>query len=148
MKDLAYLTSRTTIDPIAGCWVWQKAVQKCGYGKAKFQDKIQSSHRIAWQLAFGPIPDGAWVLHKCDNKLCCNPEHLFLGDVKSNTADKVARQRQNRGESVPQSKLTEAEVLEIRARYPAESVMQLARAFSISHSKISMIVQRKNWRHI
>lgn len=148
MKDLAYLKSRSTEDPITGCWIWQRAIQRCGYGKAKFGDKIQSSHRIAWQLAYGNIPTDAWVLHRCDNKLCVNPEHLFLGDVKSNTADKVAKQRQNRGELVPQSKLTEAQVLEIRARWPAETQASLAREFGVTRPKISLIVNRKNWKHI
>lgn len=148
MNDFNYLLSRSIKDPTTGCWIWQRAVQRCGYGKAKFGEKIQSSHRIAWQLANGPIPESAWVLHSCDNRLCVNPAHLFLGDVKTNTADRVAKQRQSKGEAIPQSKLTEAQVLEIRAKWPATNMTQLSLQYGISRPKISRIVHRQNWKHI
>lgn len=148
MNDLNYLLARSIIDPDTNCWIWQRAVQYCGYGKAKFGNKIQSSHRIAWQLANGEIPEGAWVLHTCDNRLCVNPAHLFLGDIHSNTADKVAKGRQNKGEAVPQSKLTAEQVLEIRAKWPATNMTQLGLQYGVSRPKISAIIHRKNWKHI
>jgi hypothetical protein len=142
------IKDRCKINKQTNCWEWQLSVQKCGYGKAYLNKKMQSAHRVAYQLYAGPIPDNYWVLHSCDNRLCCNPQHLFLGDVKSNTQDKVDKQRQNRGTTVPQSKLTEAQVLEIRSKYPGKLQRELAAEYGISRSKISLIVNRKNWKHI
>jgi hypothetical protein len=54
---------------------------------------MTGGHRFAWELAYGPIPDGLWVLHHCDNPPCVNIDHLYLGTVKDNTADMMRRGR-------------------------------------------------------
>ena len=76
----------------SGCWEWQSAIRGNGYG-AFFTHLIEEgrkchgAHRYSWMLANGPIPDGLWVLHKCDNRICVNPDHLFLGDRTDNMRD-------------------------------------------------------------
>jgi len=76
----------------SGCWEWQSSIRGNGYG-AFFTHLIEEgrkcygAHRYSWMLAHGPIPDGLWVLHKCDNRICVNPDHLFLGDRTDNMRD-------------------------------------------------------------
>lgn len=70
-----------------GCLVWQGSLSKNGYGLCRYQGKLSMTHRLAWVLANGPVPTRLLVLHRCDNKPCCNPEHLFLGTHADNMRD-------------------------------------------------------------
>lgn len=147
-KNAEYFWSRFTKNA-GGCWEWCGPVGIGGYGKSVAPipwppKQTLSTHRIAWELTYGPIPGGLCVCHKCDNRICGNPAHLFLGTTQDNTADKVAKNRQAkgvqsgprlhpdsrprgdahfrrkfpklvpRGEQCGTSKLTEESVLEIR----------------------------------
>ena len=76
-----------------GCHVWTRGLNGNGYGAMKVNGKSVAAHRIAWTLANGPIPDGLCVLHKCDNRPCCNPDHLFLGTKRDNADDRDAKGR-------------------------------------------------------
>lgn len=76
------------------CWEWTAAFFRAGYGKFAIEHrKIEGAHRVAWILAHGPIPNGLWVLHKCDVRRCCNPSHLFLGTVSDNVQDMLRKGR-------------------------------------------------------
>jgi hypothetical protein len=81
------------------CWEWtSKSVKrsKCGLAYGDFRvsrNKVIGAHRMAWELTNGPIPDGLCVCHKCDNPLCCNPSHHFLGTRADNVADMLAKGR-------------------------------------------------------
>lgn len=87
------LFARFKIAP-SGCWEWMGPVASHGYGVMGINGhQTETVHRIAWQVANGPIPDGLWVLHTCDNRRCFNPLHLYLGTVKENARDAVERGR-------------------------------------------------------
>ena len=85
------------IDSQTGCWNWNRAVHKSGYGVLRVCGGPAAAlvHRIAWGLWRGAIPEGLCVCHHCDNRRCCNPEHLFLGTLKDNTRDCVLKNRHN-----------------------------------------------------
>ena len=75
------------------CWMWTGTLNHKGYGQFWFGTKHHQSHRASWMMHRGPIPDGMWVLHKCDTPSCVNPAHLYLGTHAENMADMVARGR-------------------------------------------------------
>ncbi len=83
-----------------GCWPWMGAHNPRGYGNFAIGDMTVRASRMAWELSFGPIPDGLWVLHTCDNPPCCNPAHLFLGTHAANMADMKAKGRAPGGNAV------------------------------------------------
>lgn len=108
-----------------------------------------SAHRKAWMLENGPIPDGMFVCHRCDNPPCCRPDHLFLGTPAENSADMTAKGRQarNRGTRAPGAKATAEQVRELRRRYAAGGVSthQLAREFGMSSMSVWRIVTRQSY---
>jgi len=133
------------------CWLWTAAKDGRGYGKLQVgtlaEPKLMNAARLSYEIANGPIAGRAQVLHHCDVRLCVRPDHLFLGTPADNMADKVLKGRQPRGESIPSSKLTERDVLRIRALY-AEGISQskLARAFGVNVTTIFHIVHNKTWK--
>lgn len=95
------------------CWPWLGYVEKeTGYGKFTWDLRSNSAHRFAWIAANGPIPKGMHVLHKCDNRICQNPNHLFLGTNLDNIRDKISKGRQS-NPPIHQKQTTE-QVIEIR----------------------------------
>lgn len=131
------------------CWIWTGCVTNLGYGKITTRGKTYFTHRISYELHNGPIPDDLFVLHKCDTPPCCNPSHLFLGTHLDNIADKVSKERQQRGERHAMAKLTEADVIEIRRLY-SNGVRQCAIAanFNTSDKNIHRIVKYQTWKHV
>lgn len=107
------------------------------------------AHRVAWVSANGPIPDGLFVCHHCDNRACVNVEHMFLGTHKENMYDMKAKGRSLRGSRQNMAKLNESQVLEIR-KLQAAGVMgkEIAKTYSVSKAVISMIKTGKLWTHV
>lgn len=77
----------------SGCWIWQGGVDQDGYGKVKRFGKTIRAHRLFYEHHTGPVPDGLWVLHRCDTPLCVNPDHLWVGTQLENEQDKDAKGR-------------------------------------------------------
>lgn len=133
----------------SGCIDWTGSCNKWGYGKIGGGSGTISTHRFAWEQAHGPIPDGMWVLHRCDNRVCCNPDHLFLGTAQDNMDDCCEKQRQARGSKQGSHKLSEEQVAQIRDSYATGGATQtdLAREFGVRQATISRIVLRDSWKH-
>lgn len=125
------------------CWPYTGPLFHNGYGQLYWQGRNQKAHRLAFIDARGPIPEGFLVLHHCDNRRCCNPEHLHLGTHKQNAEEAKARGRyflQKRG------RLTRELVIEIRES--DESHSAVANRLSVSYGTIAAIRQRRTWKHI
>ena len=128
------------------CWEWTACKNKKGYGWFGGNRTSNRAHRVAWMIEYGPIPDGLWVCHSCDNPGCCNPAHLFLGDVQANVDDSVRKNRHTRGSMVGASKLTEDQVLDIRACLKAgASNRMMADKYHVNRCTIRDIKSRRYW---
>lgn len=131
------------------CWEWKAYRDKDGYGSFKFNKMLIGAHRFAWILAFGEIPKGLHICHRCDNPPCCNPSHLFSGSAAQNNADRdrKGRGRWARGTHQHCAKLTEESVREIRKLYSTGNYTQqaLGRMFNVNHRTVGYAVHRKTW---
>jgi hypothetical protein len=137
------------VDDKSGCWLWQRCLNNKGYGTTSINGKRIYAHRKFWELKHGPIPDGQWVLHKCDNPACVNPAHLFLGNRRDNVDDMLQKGRSARGERSGKARLTEAEVREIwRRRMAGERAQEIAYEFGISRQNVSDIFSARSWKHL
>jgi hypothetical protein len=134
-----------------GCWPYLGAPRGPeGYGAFWLDGRQQIASRVAYLLSNGPIADDVVVRHSCDNSQCCNPLHLLAGSQVENIADKIIRRRQAVGSRVGTSRLTEAVVHEIRARFTGRrgEGRKLATEYGVSETVVSGIVRRQTWRHV
>lgn len=144
-----------------GCWEWQGAKNTSGYGNVAWGGRVYCAHRVAaWLSELIDSPQalssrvesrGAnkYVLHKCDNRLCCNPAHLFVGTLGDNMADAYRKKRkaQPRGEAHANAKLTNKQAKEIRKRYAAgEFQTLLAEEYKVSQRVISLVVRGESYK--
>ena len=126
-----------------GCHEWQGCLARNGYGQIGLGKRVLYAHRVAWTLAHGD-PGDSYVLHRCDNRRCVNPDHLFLGSFQDNMDDMVAKRRQACGRRKPNAKLTNS-----LARYIAaspETHAELARLFDVSIVTIWQVRNGKTWK--
>jgi hypothetical protein len=139
-------------NPDTGCveWTGYVGTGHRGYGHIRIAGRMFLAHRISWELTNGPIPNGLCVCHKCDNRRCINPEHLFLGTYRDNTIDAARKGRHKnpvmRGEKSPSHRLSGKDVIEIRASN--ERTSELAARYGVCQAHILAIKNRLRWRHI
>lgn len=135
------------IDKSAGpdaCWPWTGAITaQHGYGCVQAgRGRVVGAHKLAWTFANGPVPDGLCVLHKCDNRPCCNPAHLFLGTKKDNALDKSLKGRDKT------AKLTPDQVREVRTLLPKMQQQHIAKLYGVSNAVICDIHNGYTYRHV
>lgn len=166
------LLSRIKIEN--GCWIYTGPTNWHGYGKTTFKGKTERVHRISYLIFKGPLKKGKIVCHSCDNKLCINPEHLWLGTYKENMQDalkkgrmkkpflgkkhtqetltlmqKNRRKPDKRGEKHHRNKLKNEDVFEIRKMLQdGFTQSEIADKYKVDSSTISNIKSGKRWSHI
>ncbi len=122
------------------CWPWTGGLLEGGYGQMTDENwRPVSAHRASWRINRWPIPSGLQILHKCDNRRCVNPGHLFLGTQKDNMQDMIQKGRKYLGRH------SHSDIRAIRERYARGGISQatLGRLFGCSESFIWRIVHRK-----
>lgn len=137
------------------CWPFTGCRFKSGYGAisagAGKRNTALYAHRVAWQIAHGrPIPPGLSICHRCDNRPCCNPSHLFLGTTADNMRDMRTKGRHTHGERHPRAVLTPEVVIALRqASAPkTQSITQIAHEIGIPPCAVRLAVAGVTWKHL
>lgn len=156
--------SRVNIGATHECWEWRGATTSTGYGNVAWHGATVQAHRLAYALTYGGISLETgfrqlgrakryrrFVLHKCDNRLCCNPNHLFLGSMRTNLLDAYRKGRKHQPKSQhPNAKLSPSSVRAIRTAYDRDGVTQasLAAQYGVSQRVVSLVVRRETYKDI
>jgi len=128
------------VETTENCHNWGGYLSEKGYAKFTVSGKPVRAARWIYEYLNGPIPDGLQVCHKCDNRKCVNPEHLFIGSATDNRRDMISKGRSK-------SKLTPLEVIDIRNKYLTREYTKcsLAKTYNVSETQIARIVNYKGW---
>lgn len=133
-------------DPDTGCIEWTGTLTENGYGQLRLHGKNVLAHRLSYAVRHGSVPANMCVCHSCDNRPCCNADHLFLGTKADNSADMKAKGREASGEKQGSSKLTAVDVAELRRLLAAgKSQSAVAKLFGVSKSLVGFIKLGKRW---
>lgn len=134
--------------PNGDCWKWTGKPTPQGYGMVSVNGSAIPAHRASWLYTYGEMPK-LWLLHSCDNPRCVNPAHLREGTPADNAADMVKRDRQSKGERRPNAKLTDADILAIRAAPSVWGIQtKLAKQYDVPTSSINRIRKGLIWTHV
>ena len=136
------------------CWLWNGRINNQGYGIVWFggqEGRHIGAHRASWLLHRGEIPKNMFICHTCDNPICTNPDHLFIGDPLINSRDRAnkGRNRDQLGAKNNMAKLNENKVIEIRKLLNIHiSITSIAKLYNVNWHTIKDIKSGKNWSHI
>lgn len=132
------------------CWPFTSKANWGAYKAFWTGEKQDGAHRFSLELKIGrPLKPGECALHKCDNPLCVNPDHLFLGTNKDNSEDMVRKGRKEKGAAVFGSKLTDRAVLSMRRRYARGwTLLRVATRYGVTESNAFHIINGKTWKHV
>lgn len=153
-SDISRFWSKVNVDSPLNCWEWQAYLNHSDYGMYQLDDRPFYAHRISYFLEHGTLPEGIFILHRCDNPKCVNPNHLFTGTLEDNARDRAQkhRSRDSRGEKSGSAKLCAMDIITIREildnHPPKGTKTKLAAQYGITKATISKIVQRERWKHI
>lgn len=132
-----------------GCWLWLDKLRKDGYGHIKINGKMILAHRFSWYIFNNNIPTTKYCLHRCDNRACVNPDHLFLGTQEDNMADMTNKGRSpsNEGDANPHSKISERDALDILRLYSRGecAARVLSDKYHISETQVYLIYTGVSW---
>jgi hypothetical protein len=161
LREVHYVMARPAVDPMIryqskidvrgpdDCWLWTDHLSNQGYGQLGIPPgRTVNAHRWGYEQLIGPIPNGLKVRHTCDVRACHNPNHWILGTTQDNANDMTSRNRQAKGERVGGARLTEADVLIIRAEQDQYTCQQMADRFGVTLSTVYSIVMGRTWRHV
>ena len=149
-RDKDRFSSKYKVNSSTGCWDWLAAIGYHGYGVIGFNKKTELAHRLSYAIHKGTI-GGLFVLHRCDNRECVNPEHLFLGTTQDNVDDKVSKGRQYRplGELSHTSSLTEQNVILIKKRLKqGDTHLSISMDYGVSRCTITDINLGRAWSSV
>lgn len=152
MTDEERFAEKYTVLP-SGCWEWNSA--RPGLHRANlfhFRGKPTTAYRASYVIFVGDIPEGQIVCHRCDNGMCVNPNHLWLGDHSANNSDTVRKGRRviRKGESATSAKLTENDVRRVRDADLGKrgALAALSRELGVNKATLQDIIKGKTWRHV
>ena len=147
--------SKSMPEPNSGCWLWTGYAISQGYGALRVSGITYYAHRVSFTAHKGTIPSGLFILHRCDNTYCVNPDHLFAGTGRDNVRDSHKKKRRKNlypvggssmiGECCPTAKLTGDEAREIYCS--SGNIKQIASRFGVSPSAVSDIRHGRSWRY-
>lgn len=137
--DVSRLMHKICLNDSYGCWNWTGAVGKNGYGQIQINGRVKSAHRVMFALWKEiNLTNSMHVLHRCDNRLCCNPDHLFLGTNQDNVNDKVSKNRQHKTVSLA----TKQQIVKVyKERKYTQS--EIGKQFNVSQQRVQKIVKSK-----
>ena len=128
--------------PFSTCWWWIGGTNSNFYGQIRVGDKMDSAHRVSFELYKEKIPSGLNILHSCDNTVCVNPDHLRVGTQQENMTDMILKRRKS-------TKLNEVQVLEIRSLGNSGlSFRKIGAMYGVGETAVGRIVSGKSWRHV
>lgn len=148
-RDVQRFHAGYVVNESTGCWEWQSNIQANGYGHMKHSGTARGVHRVSYEMHKGEIPKGAYVLHRCDNRCCVNPLHLFVGTALDNRIDMQGKKRHVHGERVNTAKLTELQVIEIYALSDGGmGSPSIGKKYGISTTMAWNIKTGRSWSHL